>query len=204
MIQILSYSLTDNGAKVKLGCSCGNREIQERKDEDDVILSCKACGAESTLFELRKEATGYWRDRPWNMNTVKKRGKGPRYEVDIPVKLVIKEALKAPPFCVLNGAILMLSANHLHCLVDNFDEKYFEPLTTKHRFALLRATIPLDDFPSEIFAKLVGINYKPEQLPLCQLALSTKHVPEDTRAQLDNFITLVKEKTELPDEPEFD
>ncbi|MFC1601516.1 hypothetical protein ACFL34_04125 [Candidatus Sumerlaeota bacterium] len=196
MIDIASYSLKGDKVFVKLKCECGNRRMVRSGDGDEMKLRCPECNANTTLGELRNAATLYWQSRPWEVDAVAERRSAPRHDVEIPVTLKFRASRESPVYCTLNGCCVVLSEHGVLCLVDNFEEELFPSLTTQQRFVVVCATNPPAMFPSEVYTRLVGIKYKKEQLPLCQVTLSLRESLPAMQEQVKEYIQFLTEQDE--------
>lgn len=192
MIEILNYKLSDTSVYVKLKCHCGEQKIMECIEGAETVLRCSKCLAHRKLSDLRGEASGYWRNRKWQLETIPDRRRAERFEIDIPLTIEIKESSDAPAHCTFSGSLVSISVNGGLCLIDNFEERYFPELSDTHREVVARPDQPPHGFPAELPARLVGIKYEKDTLPLCRFAISFKTTPADLKEQITAFIAKLK------------
>ena len=104
------------------------------------------------------------------------------------MKLVIKARREAPAYLVLNGCCVVLSQTGMLCAVDNFDDKYFQDITTTHRFVVVRAEDPPVNFPGELIGRIVGVKFKRRDLPLAQISLAYTDLKPKLTDQLIEYV----------------
>ena len=192
MIEILNYKLSDTAVHVKLKCRCGEQKIIASAEGAETVFHCSKCRTQRTLSDLRKDASGYWRDRKWRLDTIEDRRKAERFELDIPLTIDIKKAADALVHCTFSGNLVSLNNKGALCLIDNFKEKYFPELSDTHRVAVVHSLSPPADFPAEFTARIVGIKYEKNTLPLCSFAVSFKTTPNTQIVQIHAFIDKLK------------
>jgi len=188
MLKIASYSLRGQVVRVKLKCTCGNGKIFEVQEEGRTFYFCGKCRARKTLEQLKKEASTYWRGRDWVIECEPDQRTQPRIHVDFGTELTVKATRYSPTYCVLHGRFVVLSESGCLVLIEDFNESYFDEVTSTHRYVEIVVTKPDKDFPSRLTGRIVGVTFRPEQLPKCRIGLAFENLSEKVIEALRQYI----------------
>lgn len=122
---------------------------------------------------------------------MEERRQSPRFEVEIPIKLIVKASREAPAYAVFNGCAVVLSQTGMLCAIDNFEEKFFNDITTTNRFVVSRAFDPPVSFPGELIGRIVGVKFKKTDLPLAQISIAFQDIKPALNEQLAEYIEVI-------------
>jgi len=188
MLKIASYSLRGQLVRVKLNCTCGHSRIFEVQEEKKQIYFCGKCRSRKTLEELKKEASSYWRSRNWMIDCEPDQRVQPRIHVDFATRLTVKASHLSPPYCTLRGRCLVLSEAGMLIVVEDFREAYFQDITSAYRLAEVEMTEPVPDLPTPLTGRVVGVSYRPEELPQCRIGISLEGLGKETSDMLRRYV----------------
>lgn len=188
MLKIASYSLRGQVVRVKLKCSCGNGTIIEVVEEGQTFYFCNKCRSRKTLEQLKKEASTYWRGRDWVIACEPDQRTMPRIHVDFGVELTIKASRSSPPHCVLHGRCVILSESGALVVVEDFHESYFEEITSTYRHVEIAVTEPDEGFPPQLTGRIVGVTFRPKDLPQCRIGIGFEGMADEITETLRQHI----------------
>jgi len=188
MLKISSYSLRGQLVRVKLKCTCGNSRIFEVQEYGKHVYFCSKCRSRKTLEELKKEASSYWRSRNWTIECEPDQRAQPRVQADIPVTVTVKATQYSPEYCTLSGRCVILSESGMLVLVSDFRESYFSDITSACRYAEVTGDEPLRNLPSPLVGRIVGVKYRPDQLPQCRVGVAFESLGKEATEAVRRFV----------------
>jgi hypothetical protein len=188
VLKIASYSLRGKVVRVRLRCSCGEGKVFEIQEEGRTFYFCDRCRTRKTLDELKKDASTYWRGREWVVECEADQRALPRIHVDYPVELNVKATRYSPAYCTLHGNMLVLSQSGTLAVVKDFKEDYFKDITSTHRQVELATAKPVEDFPPQLTGRIVGVRFRPDELPQCRIGIGFEELSDDAVEALRQHI----------------
>lgn len=188
MLKIASYSLRGQIVRVKLKCTCGESRIFEVEEDGLKYFYCERCKDRKSVDQLRSEASTYWRKREWVVDCEADQRKKPRIRVDYGIELVVKATRYSPAYCGMHGRMVTLSESGALILVDDFDKDYFQDITTTHRYAEIRFTSGIDGLPPVLAGRIVGVRFRPDELPDCRIGISFDELTDVQSELLKQYV----------------
>ena len=199
MLKIASYSLRGQVVRVKLKCTCGNGRVFEVDEEGKRFYFCGKCRSRKTLEELKKEASTYWRGHEWVIECEPDQRTQPRIHAHFGIHLTIKAARHAPTYCTLNGSCVVLSESGMLALVDNFQEHYFQDITSTYRYVEITSGGP-PGLPPLLTGRVVGVRFRPDELPRCRIGVGFEDLGAPVAENLRKYIEeRMQERQSTPD-----
>lgn len=199
MLKIASYSLRGQVVRVKLKCTCGDGKILEIQEDGETVFFCSRCRNRKTLEQLKKEASTYWRSRKWVVECEPDQRVQPRIHVDYGVELTIRATRYSPTYCSLHGRMLVLSESGALVVVEDFKESYFEDITSAYRYVEVALTKPIESFPPHLTGRIVGVRFRPDELPLCRIGIGFEGLSEEDSNLLRQHIEQHAQKQSPPE-----
>ena len=188
MLKIASYSLRGQVVRVKLKCTCGNNRVLEVHENQTIVYFCGKCRARRTLDELKKDASSYWRLRGWVVESEPDQRAQPRVRADFPVELTVKASRYSPAYCVLHGRCAMISASGMLAVVEDFQEAYFQDITSAYRFVDVTAAQKVESLPVSVTGRIVGVRYRAGELPQCRIGIAFEGLTQDANDMIGRYI----------------
>ena len=188
MLKIASYSLKGQSVRVKLKCTCGEGKIFEVEEEGQRHYFCGKCRSRKTVEELKKEASTYWRGHVWIVDCESDQRAKPRIHVNYAVELTVKATRYSPSYCVLHGELVVLSESGALVVVEDFQEKYFQDVTTTYRYVELAAARAIPTFPSMLTGRVVGVRFRPDELPKSRVGIAFEGLSDEMAEALESHI----------------
>jgi hypothetical protein len=184
LLKIASYSLRGQVVRVKLRCSCGDGKIFEVQEEGKTYYFCNKCRTRKTVDELKKEASTYWRGRDWIVECEADQRTLPRIHVDFPVELTVKATRYSPAYCQLHGNLVVLSLSGTLAVVTDFQEAFFKDITSTYRQVEIATAKPVESFPPQLSGRIVGVRFRPDELPQCRIGIGFEDLSEEASEAL--------------------
>ena len=188
MLKIASYSLRGQVVRVKLKCTCGAGKIFEVQEEGETIYFCEKCRARKTLEDLKREASTYWRGHDWVVECESDQRIQPRIHVNYAAELTVRSTRYSPPYCVMHGHCVVLSESGTLVVVDDFEESYFQDITSTYRHGEITLTQAVQGLPSVLTGRIVGVTFRHNELPQCRIGIGFEGLSEDATAAIKRHI----------------
>jgi len=196
MLEVASYRVDGVRLRVRLKCSCGGSTIRKILKDNDVYYQCGKCHGQSSLRQLKNEATAFWRERIWEVECEEPQKKETQgVGVNYPATLEAKAHRYAPPYCVLTGHCVGLSATELLFTARNFKKDYLVELNTNHRFALVQFPNLIPGLPGALRGSIVEIKYRGEELPVSQIRVAFQELSENEQKLLASHLEGLQSRT---------
>jgi ribosomal protein L24E len=188
MLKIASYSLQGQIVRVKLKCTCSDGKIFEVQEEGTTLYFCSKCRSRKTLEQLKKEASTYWRNRSWAVDCEPDQRAQPRVHIEVPVELTVKASRYSPPYCVLHGQGVVVSETGMLVVVHDFQQSYFQDITSAYRYVEIATAKPVEGFPTSLTGRVCGVSYRPTELPRCRVGMAFEGVTTEVIEALRRYM----------------
>ncbi len=195
MVKIKRYRQKGNYMEVFLDCDCGDPNIIEKSETGEKIFACQTCNAQTTLRNLRNEATPFTRSSEWVINIDKRGAK--RMSINIPVRVdCIAPAENVPTF-IFHGIAQNISEKGLRLIITNFDERFKEIVEEYQPEVTVSFGIRYQHFlPRSLKAKVSYIHYREIELPSCRLGLMFLTMSSEEEEKLKKYVTLLTQEND--------